>query len=163
MATAAHRSRFVAATPRAFTDGALRADTANFPLLERTPQFRLNCRRNLADFIQEERAVTRDFKQTGFVAHGSREGTANVPEEFRLEQRLGQRGAVDGHERPAGARTLIVNHPDDELFPGAALPIHQDGGVQGRHAGRELEHILHDRATGDELLGRSMTSDTLAQ
>ena len=104
-----------------------------------------------------------DFEEAGLVAHGAGESTAHVPEEFGLQQRFGQRGAVDGHERPAGARALIVDHPHDEFLAGAALSVDQDRRVQRRDPRRELEHILHGRAAGDELLGRGVASDALAQ
>ena len=50
----------------------------------------------------------------------------------------------------AGARALIVDHPDDELLAGAALAVHEDGRVERRDTRRKLQDLLHRRAAGDE-------------
>ena len=83
------------------------------------------------------------LEQAGLVAHRPGEGAADVAEQLGFEQRLGQRRAVDRHERRRRARALIVDHPDDELLAGAALAVDQDGRVERRHARRQLEHLLH--------------------
>ena len=67
----------------------------------------------------------RHFEQARLVAHRAGERAAHVAEEFGFQQRFGQRGAVDGDKRTAGARALIVDHADDELFAGAALAVDQ--------------------------------------
>jgi hypothetical protein len=85
-----------------------------------------------------------------------------VPEELGFQQRLGQRGAVDRYERPAGTRALIVDHPHHELLPGAALSVDEDGRVQRSHTRGEFEDILHGSAAGNELSGGGVTSDALA-
>jgi hypothetical protein len=61
----------------------------------------------------------------------AREGAAGVPEELRLEQRVGQRGAVLRDEGPAGARPVEVDRAGDQLFPRAALALdeHRELGV----------------------------------
>ena len=104
-----------------------------------------------------------DFEQAGLVTNGAGEGSTDVPKELGLQQRFSQRGAVDRHERPAGTRALIVNHPHDELLPGAALSVDEDGCVQRSDPRGEFEDILHGCTAGDELFGRGMTSDALAQ
>ena len=64
---------------------------------------------------------------------------------------------------PLGARALIVDQADDELFPGAALAVDQHRRVERRHACRELEHILHRGAARDEVLRGRVARDALAQ
>ena len=64
---------------------------------------------------------------------------------------------------PAGARALVVDQPNDELLAGAALAVDQDRRVQRRDTPRELEHLLHGGAAGDEMLRGGVTGDALAQ
>ena len=58
-----------------------------------------------------------DFELAGFVAVGAGEAALDVAEQLRFEERFGQAGAVDGHERtsararcacgPRGATTSL--------------------------------------------------------
>ena len=63
----------------------------------------------------------------------ARERAALVPEQLGLEQRIGQRGAVHGHEDLRRAGALDMDRPGDQLLPGARLPLDQDVGL-GRAA-----------------------------
>ena len=69
LATASFKSRFVAATTRALhLDRPFSADSADFVLLQRAQQFCLHGRCNLADFVQEQRAIAGDLEQTRLIA-----------------------------------------------------------------------------------------------
>jgi hypothetical protein len=50
------------------------------------------------------------------------EGAARVPEQLALEQRLGDRAAVHGHEGCGTAGAGAVNEAGDQLLPRPALP-----------------------------------------
>ena len=84
-------------------------------------------------------------------AIGVRERALHVPEELALEQRLGERAAVDGDERPCRRGPCVVERARDELLAGAALA----GDQHGRIRLRELVHLLHQRlhraAAGDQV------------
>ncbi|MGC4084975.1 MAG: hypothetical protein QM736_23380 [Vicinamibacterales bacterium] len=86
-----------------------------------------------------------------------------MSKQLRFEQRLGQRGAVDADERRRGARTLIVNQPDDELLAGAALAVDEHRRVQRRHTSRELQRVLHGLTACDEVLRFGVALDAIAQ
>ena len=128
-------------------DRAFGTHTADFALLKGAQQLRLHRRRHLANFVQKQRPVAGDLEQAGLVPHGTGERPTHMTEELGFQQRFGQRGAVDRHERPSGTRALIVDHPHDELLAGAALAVDQDGRVQRRDPRRELEHVLHGAAS----------------
>mgnify|MGYP003694660065 CR=1 FL=1 len=55
------------------------------------------------------------------------EGPALVPEQLRLEQGLGDGGAVDVDERTAATRSGLVDGPGEEPLAGAGLAEDQDG------------------------------------
>ena len=74
-----------------------------------------------------------------------------------------ERRAVDADERGRGARALIVDQADDELFPGAALAVDEDRRVERRDPRRQLQDVLHGLAAGDEVLGGGLPIDALAQ
>ena len=61
-----------------------------------------------------------------------------MPEHLRLEQRLRQGRAVDGHELSAAAAAVVVNELCDELFAGAALAGDKYRRVRRRHTAGEL-------------------------
>jgi len=66
-------------------------------------------------------AAARLLEQSRLVRARARERAAHVPEQLRLEQRLGDRGAVDADERLARARAGAMNRPRDDFLPRAAL------------------------------------------
>ena len=74
-------------------------------------------------------------------ATGAGERAAHVAEELRLEQRLGDRAAVDRHERPRRAPAVRVDRPRDELLAGAALADDE----HGRRRRRRVRDLLVDR------------------
>ena len=78
--------------------------------------------------------------------HGAGEGALLVAEELAFEQRLGERGAVDGHEGAAGARAAAVEGAGDELLARAALAAQQHGRVGGRDPGDAAADLAHHRA-----------------
>src|SRR4029078_2849167 len=88
---------------------------------------------------EEGGAAPRHFEEASLVPYRAGKGAAHVPEELGLEQCLGQRRAVDRHERTARPRTSAVNHPDDEFLAGSALTVDEDRRIKRCDACRELE------------------------
>ncbi len=79
---------------------AIRADRAHHALLQRAQELRLQRQRQLADLVEEQRAAVRLQEEAGARAARVGEGAPRVTEELALEQRLGNRGAVDRDEGP---------------------------------------------------------------
>ena len=77
----------------------IRPDGLDLAVLEKPQQERLHAQAHLADFVEEQRAAMRELELAALVAVGAGEAALDVSEELRLEQRLGQAGAVHGHER----------------------------------------------------------------
>src|SRR4029077_19423540 len=63
----------------------------------------------------------------------AREAAAHVTEQFGLEERLGQPGAVDRDEGPSEAAAQGVNLTRDDLFSRAAFAGDEDFRVCPRH------------------------------
>ena len=75
------------------------ADAPEFPLLEHAQELHLHHAAHLPDLVQEYRPALRDLDEPLLVRLGAGEGAAHVAKQLRFQQRLGQRPAVDGHER----------------------------------------------------------------
>ena len=76
---------------------------------------------------------------------GVGEGPFFVSEQFALEERLGDRSAVDGDERFIAPFALIVDLARDDLFAGSVFTEQQDCKVRiadSSDGGFEIEHLL---------------------
>ena len=79
----------------------------NFPMSTQTvirsavqnaQQFHLDLRLQFANFVEKNRALVGQFKQTGLRGIGATEGSLLIAEQFALHQMFGQGGAVDIHQ-----------------------------------------------------------------
>jgi hypothetical protein len=118
-------------------------------LLQDAQQLRLQARRRLRDLVQEERAAVGDLEEALLVGDRAREGAALVAEELALEDALGERGAVHGHEEAVRTRAPVVDGARDQLLARARLALDQDGAAVRRHLVDERQHLVHDRLADD--------------
>jgi hypothetical protein len=82
------------------------ADAAYATLLQRAQQLCLQLGESCADLVHEERAAVRELEQAEALRVCARERAALMAEQLALEQILGDRAAVYGHEAacPRGLR-----------------------------------------------------------
>ena len=78
-----------------------------------------------------------------------------MAKELRLEQRLGDRGAVERDERPAASSAVHVQRPRHELLPRAGLAGNHHGGIRARQPFNRLVDAVHRRALADEVVGQA--------
>src|SRR4030095_7577822 len=78
------------------------------------------------DLVEEDRSPVRGLEEPGLGAPRVGEGTALEAKQLSLEQRLGDRRAVDVDEwRPGSGATIVEDTGDDALArPGLALDEH---------------------------------------
>ena len=126
-------------------EGRRPADALELPLLQHAEELDLHRGGELADLVEEERAIGRQLEASGLLPVGPGEGAALVTEQLGFEQRVGQRRAVDRHERAVGARTAVVDGTGDQLLPRPALPGDQHGRLGARHLGRPGERLAKER------------------
>jgi hypothetical protein len=98
-------------------------------ILEDPQQAGLQGRLELADLVEEQRAVSSALDPALAAGRRAREGAALVPEELALEERGGQRGAVGVHEG-AAATGEPMQQPRRHALAGARLAGHQHGRVE---------------------------------
>ena len=95
----------------------------------------------------------------GLVAIGAGEAALDVTEELRLEQRLGDAGAIDRHERLRAA-ARVVDGPGDDLLAGAALAGNEDLGV-GTSDALDLGFQVGNRLAGADQLNVAVVASSL--
>ena len=81
-----------------------------------------------------------------------------MPEQFGLQQRLGNGRAIDREERASGPRRFVVNESRQALLAGPAFTGDQHGRVDLRDAPRQIERSNH-RWTGADQTGRRRRVD----
>src|SRR5207237_2912613 len=91
---------------------------------------------------------------------GAGEGALLVPEQLRLEERFGDRAAVDGDEWTAPSIALPMDRASDELLARSSLAEHEDGEARRRDDAYLLRHD-RDRATGSHAGGERFASAEL--
>ena len=79
------------------------AHRPHLAVLQGAQQLGLHLRPHVADLVEEQRALVGQLEQAALGRHRPGERPAHVAEQLGLQQRFGQRRAVDRHERLAGA------------------------------------------------------------
>ena len=80
-------------------------------LLQHSEHLGLGRQAHIADFIQKQRAAVRHLKLSAPHHHCAGERALFVAEQFALNERLGDRGAVHLHEWTVGARAMNMDRP----------------------------------------------------
>ena len=116
-------------------------------LFEHAQQLGLQHERDLADFVEEQRALVGQFEDAAFLRSRVGERALLVAEQLAFQQGFRNGRAVDGDERLGLAQALVVERFGDQVFAGSVLAFEQDGGgFAGGHAPHEIHHLAHGRA-----------------
>ena len=119
---------------------------------ENPQQLGLAFERQLADFVEKQRAQVGLLEEADVVAVGAGERAGLVAEELALHEVGRDRGAVDRDHRPIGPRAGAVDRPGDQLLAGAAFAAHQHA---ARRPGDAIDlrlQVAHRRALADQLV-----------
>ena len=117
-------------------------------LLQHLQELRLQTLRQEPHLVEEQRSPVRRLEEPRLGVPGVRECPPLEPEQFRLEERLGDGGAVDVDERARGPRARPVNRPREQTLAGSGLPEDEDGRQAPHAPGLSLEEtprLLPDR------------------
>ena len=128
------------------------ADPLDLLLLQAPEDLSLQRKRQVADLVEEEGGAGGRLEEADLPGVGAGEGAPLVPEQLALEEVLGDGGAVDGVERPRGARGAGVNGARHQLLARARLAPDQDGGVRRGDLLDEAEDLAHRRALAHDRL-----------
>ena len=97
------------------------ADRLELALLEHAQQLRLQADADRADLVEEDRAAMGEGELAALVPDGPGEGAADVAEQLRFEQVLGNGGAVHLDERTLAAGAAGMDGTGDQLLARARL------------------------------------------
>src|SRR5438552_889945 len=98
-----------------------RAHPPHLVLLDHPQQLHLGRHRHVADFVEEDAAAVGALEQAGLGRRRAGESALLVSDELALEQRLGQRGAIEAQKRQRGAARILVHRLRQPLFADAGL------------------------------------------
>lgn len=128
------------------------AEPAERVLLEKTQQLGLQVKGHLADLVEKDRSVLRQFEQPLFATLRVGEGTLFEAEQFALQQILGDRGAVDLDESLAPPVTELMQGARHQFLAGPAFPGDQHGTVsRSRDQADAFAYLAHCLAVADHL------------
>ena len=120
--------------------------------LQHTQQFGLQCRRNIAHLVQEERAFVGQFETANLLRDGSGESALLVAKKLAFQQIQRNGSAIQLYERASAPRADVVNRARDQLLAGAGFSLDQHSGIGGRDAFDLFEHRFQSRTVADDLL-----------
>jgi hypothetical protein len=94
------------------------------------------------------------LEQTLLIFDRAGECAAHVTEQRALEQVVVERRAVLNDERLLRARPVIVDRARDQFFAGAALALHEHGGLAAHDLREQLDDLADRRRIADDLVER---------
>ena len=127
------------------------ADPRELLLLEHAKHLGLGIKAHVADLVQKKRSSIGLLELPALHGGGPSERPLFVPEQLALDQRLGNRGAVDGDEGPLGPRAAQMHGSCNQFLTRPVLPSDEYPAV--RRPGRldQLPQLLHGRRLSDQL------------
>jgi len=129
--------------PGAEGAGLAAAQTLELAVLQHAQQPCLQCQRQLADLVEEERALARALEAPQPTGRRPGEGASLVAKELALEERGGETGAVEVHEGSPAPPRAPVQPARQQAFAHAGLAHQQHADIEGRRSGELIEHTPH--------------------
>ena len=102
----------------------------------------------VADFVQEQRALVGTFDLTDGLLHRAGECAALVAEQLTFQQVFRDSAAVDRNERLFRARAKVVHRARQGFLAGAALAKQQNRNVGGGNPFDVAANLQHARIAG---------------
>src|SRR2546422_829787 len=120
-------------------------------LLEGAQDLGLGLEAHVADLVEEQRPPVGHLEPAAPPGQRAGEGALFVAEQLRLDELLGDGGAVDLDERPVAPRRERVDGPRPQLLAAAVLAVDQHAPVRRRRRGDLLAELPDGRAVADDL------------
>src|SRR5215467_9851962 len=126
------------------------AKPLEFLLLQDPKQFCLELERNVADLVEKQRALVRQFEAPRLLGDRPRKGSLFVPEKLALQQTERYRGTIQLDEGSLPAPAQIVDGARNEFFAGSRLAQDQDARIRRGDYGHQVENGLQGGAIADD-------------
>ena len=143
----------VAAMSRTFTGiGLLLPSLSNSFSCKARKNLRLKFQGKIADFVEKQRSLVRQFEAADLAVEGSRKCAPLMSKQFAFQQARGDRRAIQLHHHVIAAWAMLVNGARDDLLARSCLPQDQYGDVRRSDGFDEFQHALQANALPDDLL-----------
>src|ERR1700730_2511791 len=96
------------------------------PLLQNSQQLRLQLHRDVAYFIQKQRAAFRHLEASQPLCNRACERAPFMTEKLAFQESEGECGTVQLHERATPAAAVCMNGMRDEFFAGTCFPFDEN-------------------------------------
>src|SRR5437667_4629836 len=130
--------------------GPFRPERLELALLKDAQQLRLQRGAHRSDLVEKDRSTVGERELALLGAGGAGERAADVAEELRLEQGLGNRRAVHLDERHAALRAAVVDRARDELLARTGFAEDEHGALGFGDELRPPDHFLDRAAPADD-------------
>ena len=124
-------------------DGRVAAHPVELAVRQHAQKTRLQIKRHVADFIEEQRAALGLLEAAAPLRLRTGEGAALVAEEFALQQVLGNGGGVDGHKGAIGHGRMLVQRARHQFLARAGFAGDEHRDLALRQPPDGAEHVLH--------------------
>src|ERR1700730_5343983 len=106
--------------------GASTAQSLKFLLLQHSQELGLQFERYIADLIQKQRSLVRQFESSNPLGYGAGERTFLMAKQLAFEKAQRNGCAIHLYKRLTFARAQVVNCASDHLFAGTRLALNED-------------------------------------
>ena len=128
-----------------------RAEALELAVLQHAEQLRLRFRRQLADFVEEDRPAVGELEAPHLRRARVGERALLAAEQLAFDQRRRQRRAVDADETGIAAGTLAVDRVSRHALPRAGFAEQQHRRVRRRHLLQAEPHVAEGITPADEI------------
>ena len=139
------------------------ADRAHLSFLQDSIELHLHGKAHIADLIEEKRAAMGRLEQALAVFVSAGESSLHVTEQFRLQESLWERAAVNGDEGSLGPNAVLVNGAGHQFFAGPALPGDENAARLRRNGLNHVEDSAHVRTLSDDVVEPGKPPELTAQ
>src|SRR6267143_676300 len=115
--------------PNVHLHGPIAAHRFKLTLLKNAQQLDLRAKRQLADFIEKDRAAIGELETPDVPFKSAGKGSLDMPKQFALYKARRNGAAIDLQKRPVLACAAVMNRACDQFLPGAGFAIDQHGGI----------------------------------
>src|SRR6266404_4857210 len=128
------------------------ADWAHLAFLQDSIELHLHGKAHIPDLIEEKRAAMGRLEKALPVFVSAGESSLHVTEQFRLQQSLWERTAVNGDEGSLGPNAILMNGAGHQFFAGPALSGDENAARLRSNGLNHVEDGAHVRALPDDVV-----------
>ena len=131
-------------------DGPGIAEPLDLPFLQHAKQLGLDFERQLADLVEEDRALGRELEPSDLRGVGAGEGAAFATEQLALNQGGGHGRAIDHDERAATPQAASMDGAGEQFFAGTGLAAQQHRRIGGGDLVDSEHHVAERIALAND-------------